>query len=100
MTKRDPAGVLLLTLITCGIYGLVWHVQTKEELNRRGAQIPTAWIWLIPFAIWYWLWKYAEGVELVSGGKHTAGGTFALCVIPVINFVAIPVLQGWFNQMP
>lgn len=42
MNKRSPLAVFFLPIITFGIYGLVWYVQTKEEMNRKGAQIPTA----------------------------------------------------------
>lgn len=99
MTRREPGTVLLLTLVTCGLYGLVFHVTSKGELCKRGAQIPTAWILLIPFAGLYWFWKYAEGIELVSGGVRPAGSTFALCLIPFVNFFAPMTLQGWFNQI-
>jgi hypothetical protein len=99
MKQRDPAGVFILTFITIGIYGVVWSVTTKGEMNRLGAQIPTAWIWLIPFAWFYWIWKYAEGVELVTGGASTAGGAFCLSIIPFVNLFAAPVIQSAFNRI-
>lgn len=32
--KRNPLGVLLLSLITFGIYGLYWYYKVNEEIQR------------------------------------------------------------------
>ena len=34
MTKRSVASVVILTLITCGIYGLYWIYTTSNELQQ------------------------------------------------------------------
>src|SRR5262245_44056892 len=33
MTKRDSWIVPLLSMVTCGIYGMWWHYQSTEELK-------------------------------------------------------------------
>lgn len=33
MTERNPALVVVLGMLTCGIYTLVWYYQTTEELR-------------------------------------------------------------------
>ncbi|GAI30384.1 unnamed protein product, partial [marine sediment metagenome] len=35
-------------------------------MNAKGAQIPTAWLIIIPFVNIWWYWKFCEGVELVT----------------------------------
>lgn len=46
-------AVLLLPLITFGIYQIVWYVKTKNEMNQLGATIPTAWLVIVPIVnIW------------------------------------------------
>ena len=42
MQKRSPISVILLTIVTLGIYGIYWQVKTKGEMNALGADIPTA----------------------------------------------------------
>jgi len=59
--KRNIVLVYLFTIITLGIYEIYWRVSTKNEMNRLGAKIPTAWLMIIPFVNFYWLYKYAEG---------------------------------------
>jgi hypothetical protein len=34
MTQRSSATVLLLSIVTCGIYKLFWYYQTSDELRR------------------------------------------------------------------
>ena len=58
-TKRDPIVMAILILITFGIYTLYWFVKTKRELNNAGAEIPTAWLLIIPFANIYWIYQFA-----------------------------------------
>ena len=72
--RRSPILVLIYTFITFGIYGIYWFVKTKNELNRLGADIPSAWLMIIPIISWYWFYKYAEGfakfVKKDNNGKY------------------------------
>jgi hypothetical protein len=59
--RRNPALVIIFAIITFGIYEIYWSVKTKNEINSLGAEIPTAWLLIIPIANLYWEYKYAEG---------------------------------------
>ncbi len=59
--KRSPVAVIIFSIITFGIYAIYWIVKTKEEINSLGADIPTAWLIIIPIANYYFIFKYAEG---------------------------------------
>jgi hypothetical protein len=96
MTKRHPAVVLILALVTCGIYHVYWLVATKGEMKRQGADIPTAWLLLIPFVNFYWLWKYSEGVEKVS--RFSAAGAFVLLLLT--GAIGAAIVQNAFNKTP
>jgi hypothetical protein len=97
MQQRSPAAVFFLSLITFGIYALVWHVKTKGELNRLGANIPTAWLIIVPLANLYWIWKYCEGVEQVSHGQISA--VLALILMLLLSIVGLAILQSEFNKL-
>ena len=49
MTGRSIVTVILFSALTFGLYSLYWMISTKDELNRHGAQIPTALLMFIPF---------------------------------------------------
>jgi len=97
MKHRSPGAVFLLSLITFGIYALVWHVKTKNELNRLGATIPTAWLLIVPLANLYWIWCYAQGVEQVTKGQISA--VLALILLLLLSIVGIAILQSEYNKL-
>jgi hypothetical protein len=59
--KRNPALVIIFSIITLGIYFIYWLVQVKKEMNSLGANIPTAWFIIVPIGNMYLLYKYCEG---------------------------------------
>ena len=69
MKTRNPALVIIFSIVTLGIYALYWFVKTKRKMNSIGVSIPTAWLIIIPFVNIYWLWKYCDGVEVVTKEK-------------------------------
>ncbi len=96
MQKRNPIAVALLSLITFGIYALYWTVKTKGEMNAKGANIPTAWIIIVPLAQIWWYWKYCEGVSQVTKKKVDPAIPFIL--IMLISPVGYAVIQDYFNK--
>jgi hypothetical protein len=98
MKNREIWKVVVLMIITCGIYNIYLFVNTKTEMNRLGAKIPTAWWLLLPvFGGLYWIWKYSEGVELTTKGKYSTALAFLL--IFVVGPVAQVIFQLDFNQI-
>ncbi|HEY5152840.1 MAG TPA: DUF4234 domain-containing protein, partial [Candidatus Saccharimonadales bacterium] len=97
MQQRNPAAVFLLSLITFGIYGLVWEVKTKNELNALGAEIPTAWLLIVPFVNLYWLWKYSEGVEKATDGKTSVVLSFVMLFL--LGVIGMAILQNEYNKL-
>ncbi len=96
MKKRSVASVIILTIVTFGFYGLVWSVKTKNEMNKLGASIPTAWLLIVPVANIYWLWKYSEGVEIVTKEKLSTIMTFVLFWL--VGIVGMAIVQSEFNK--
>jgi len=97
MKNRNPFLVLLFSIITIGLYDIYLYVSTKNEMNQKGAQIPTAWLLIIPFVAWYWLWKYAEGVEQVTNNEFSQVVSFLL--IFFLGGIGQTVLQTGFNKV-
>jgi hypothetical protein len=76
MTQRKPLNVLLLSTFTLGIYQLFWSLAIKDEMNEKGADIPTGWLLVVPLVNIWWFWKWCEGVAKVTRGEGSAFGTF------------------------
>ena len=97
MTKRSPFLVFLLPIITFGIYGIIWYVKTKDEMNAKGANIPTAWLLIVPIANLIWLWNYGKGVEQVTAGQTNAATVFILVIL--LGSIGMAVAQSNFNKI-
>ena len=96
MNKRSVGGVIILSLVTFGIYALIWHVKTKNEMNQCGADIPTAFLIIVPIANLYWIWKWCGGIEYISKEKMTAPVAFLLhAFLPLIGMA---ILQDTMNK--
>ena len=98
--QRSPIAVLLLSVITFGIYGWYWIVKVKGELNRSQNQvhIPTAWIWVIPIigSMWY-EWKFSEATDVVTSGKYSAPVAFILIIC--LGAIGYAILQDGYNKI-
>jgi hypothetical protein len=98
MQKRSVAAVIILTIITFGIYGIVWFVKTKNEMVQQGADIPTAWLLIVPIASIYWMWKWAGGVEHVTRGKFSQAVGFILVFL--LGLIGMAIIQDSLNKAP
>jgi hypothetical protein len=96
MNKRSVAAVVILTIITFGIYAIVWFVKTKNEMVEQGADVPTAWLMIIPIAGIYWQWKWCGGVEHVTRGKQSQAVVFIL--IFLLNIIGMAIVQDMLNK--
>jgi hypothetical protein len=96
MKNRNPLAVLLLPFVTFGIYCIYWIVQTKIEMNAKGADIPSAILIIVPLVNIWWLWKYCEGVEFVTGGKMS--GALAFVLLFLLEIIGAAIVQDTFNR--
>jgi len=88
--------VLVLTIVTLGIYSLVWFVKTKNEMVQAGADIPTAWLIIIPGANIYWMWKFSAGVEHVTAGKMS--GVMGFICLLLLGTIGSMIIQSELNK--
>jgi len=78
MKKRSVVEFIILVCVTLGIYWLVYLYKAKEEMKALGADIPTFFLFFIPGANVWWMWKWACGVEVATKKAVSAGMAFAL----------------------
>lgn len=95
-TYRNPVAVFFFSIITFGIYAIVWFIMTKDEMNREGAGIPTAWYLIVPLLNVYWVILYCRGIERVTHGKYNTWIAFLL--LWVTSCLGMAIIQSWFNE--
>ena len=94
--ERNVVLVYLLMLITVGFYGLYWSASTKNEMNRLGAEIPTAWLAIIPIANIFWLYKYCDG--FATHVKKDNNGLLWFLVGVIIGIILPAIVQSELNK--
>ena len=97
MQQKSVAMVVILSIVTFGIYAIYWLVQTKNQMNALGANIPTAWLMIVPIVGIWWMWKYAQGVEIVTRNKM--GAAVAFILLWLLSVIGMAIIQSQFNSM-
>lgn len=94
---RNIFAIYIFSLITFGIYSIVWFVKTKNEMNEAGAKIPTAWLIIIPIANLYWMYRYCEGYATVAKKDNNAILWFIVALIA--GWIIPAIFQSTFNRL-
>ena len=113
--KRDPWGVLGLTLITLGIYLIFWWYYVNKELvelgrakgtNELGDSPGTSVLALVPgfLIIVPPLVSYYRGVQRMQAaarltGAEPANGWIALILFLLLGLAFAPYLQSCMNKV-
>jgi ABC-type transport system involved in cytochrome c biogenesis permease subunit len=94
---RNIFLVYLFSIITLGIYAIYWAVSTKNEINSKGASIPTGWLLIVPIANLYWIYKYCEGfAEKIKKD----GNTLLWFILYVLVGIIMPaIVQSELNKI-
>lgn len=96
MRKQNPLAVFLLSIITFGIYGIFWLARTRGEMVRKGAEIPTTWLIIIPIVqLWYY-WKWSAGVNFVT---KKLDAILVFILILLLGSIGFAIVQDSFNSV-
>lgn len=111
--KNRSIGVcILLSIVTCGIYGIIWLVQMVDELNAAAGEtnatsgIMVFLLSLVTCNIYSWYWFYKAG-ELVNRASGTRGGAqdqnrgilYLILSILGLNIVSMALIQDELNKL-
>ena len=94
--KRSLVKIYVLGILTLGIYFIYWFIKTKDEMNAMGAQIPTAWLLIIPIANIYWIYKYAEGFAKIAKKESTI---LWFLLFWLVGIVTPAIVQSELNKL-
>ncbi len=110
LQKRSIPVSIILTIVTCGIYGLYWFVKVTDELNYvsgdRGATTGgmSLLFTLVTCGIYglFWAWKSGERVNALRANRGTPDGflhvIFLVLELFGLNIVNLALIQDEVNQ--
>ncbi len=109
--KRDVAVAIILSLVTCGIYGLVWFFNLVTDLNTA-AETPddqTPGIILLLTIVtcgiysWFWLYKAGEKVDKIKtmNGETPSNSSVIYLILAIfgLSIVDYAIIQSELNKV-
>jgi len=108
--SRSPVAVLLLSLITCGIYHLYWVYKTSEETQRYLGKVtpsPAVELLLCMFTcgIYYIYWNYKYGKIIAEcqmrAGLKSEDNSILFLILAIFGFGIIDslIMQSTLNRV-
>lgn len=109
--KRNIALYLILSIVTCGLFGLYWeyvlvndtNIATGNTEGKNG--IVVILLNLITCGIFWWIWVYKAGegldaVKVKNGGQAGNRGILYLVLsIFGLGIVAVALIQNELNEL-
>ncbi len=112
MEKRNIAVAIILTIVTCGIYGIYWFIMLTDEANKftDNPQQETNGgiaflLTIVTCGIYGLYWAYKQGEKLdnasVKSGMTNGSRGILYLVLSLVGFsiVAYALMQDSINKL-
>jgi uncharacterized protein DUF4234 len=107
--KRDPLGVLGLSILTLGVYFAVWYYKINDELRRAEDEnispgrstlaITLGWLIIVPpFIAMYNTAKHVQSLEARRGSSQTVEPALTVALMLVVGVANGPYIQEHLNR--
>ena len=109
--KRDLAICIILSIVTCGIYGLYWFVCLNDDSNKvSNEQNPTSGGIALLLSIvtcgiymFYWMYKHGEKLDQASAqrglGTSSRGVLYLVLTLVGLSIVSYALMQDSINKI-
>lgn len=110
MKQRSIGLNLLLTIVTCGIYGLVWLYQLAEDVNvvtqrpngTSGGMVLVLSLVTCGIYGFYWFYKAGEAMDDLRAQSNQPSGNQAIIYLVLavlgLSLVSMALLQSEVNK--
>ena len=110
VTFRNPITCILLSLVTCGLYGLYWFYCVVNDLNavsgdsHLGDGAKVLLLTIVTCGIYGWVWMYNAGSQvqkaqmqrgLQADNKAVIFILLQICGLGIVNYY---IIQSELNQ--
>lgn len=110
MRERNIAICVILTIITCGIYGLYWMVKMNDEVNTASKQQGASGLTVVILSIItcgiyyiYWNFKMGEKTNIIKNtdSNHLLFIILCICGFSIVNYCIMQdALNKYVREMP
>ena len=103
MKQRNIFLCIILTILTCGIYGLVWLWCLNNELrvaNNRKTNSGTNFLFsILTCGIFFLVWNYKLGEEVEDAGGKNEGVVYLILCLFGLSLIALALAQSQVNKI-
>lgn len=103
MNQRNVVTCILLTIVTCGIYGIYWVYALNNDVARMnndpedGGTVLL--LSLITCGIYYIIWQYKMGEKIEQAGGKNDGVVYLILAIFSLSIVSSALMQTEINNL-
>lgn len=108
--QKSIALCIILTIVTCGIYGIIWFISLTDDTNTVWGKPGTSGgmaflLTLVTCGIYslYWAYKQGEKLDEAKQAKGLAGGSsgilYLLLSIFGLGIIAYALMQDSLNKL-
>lgn len=103
MNQRNVVTSILLTIITCGLYGIYWVYTLNNDAARMnndpedGGTVLL--LSLITCGIYYIFWQYKMGEKIEQAGGKNDGIVYLILSIFSLSIVSLALMQTEINNL-
>lgn len=109
INRRDIAVAIILTIVTCGIYGLYWFVCLNDDLNELTDKNDTSGGMALLLSIvtcgiylYYWMYKAGEKVDTLKANRgqvsQYSGIVYLVLTLFGFGIVSYALIQDELNK--
>lgn len=111
ITKRNIVTCIILSIVTCGIYGIYWFITVTDDTNRaandaNGTSGGVAFLLtLVTCNIygWYWAYKQGEKMDYAKNARNmpssNSGILYLILCLVGLGIVAYALMQDSLNAI-
>ena len=109
--QRNIALCIILSIVTCGIYGLYWIYTLTEDTNRlsgdpnatSGGVVILLSIVTCNIYMWYWMYKQGEKLDQIKTARGLSSGNsgilYLILTLVGLGIVSYALMQNELNQL-
>lgn len=97
--EKNIAVAIILSIVTCGIYGLYWFVTITDETNQlTNSQMAQGVMALILTIVtcgiygWYWAYKLGEKVDILKQQRGVASSNSSILFV-LLQFFGLGIVN-------
>lgn len=106
ITRRSIPLAIILSIVTCGLYGIYWQVKLNDESNELAGKtnatsgVMAAILSIVTCGIYYlyWMYKMGENVEKIKGKSGDTGILYLILGLLCLGLIPMALIQDTIND--